>query len=240
MKSKFAQSIVRARRILFTRENSMYISGRGRVHAAAIAGILLTWLACPPAAADSINLVQNGGFETGNFTGWTLVPGSNSIVAQAGQIPGLGPHSGTYFAALEENPPNPYAILSQIISDTSGQPLQLAFSYASAGSCIHCQVFVATWNSSDPFHNVVFVDNRSGAYPYQTVAGTVIGTGSDVVTFFAQSLISNDSVVTPSFIALDDVSLSVVPGPIAGAGLPGAIAACAGLLAWWRRRQRIV
>jgi hypothetical protein len=71
--------------------------------------------------ADATSYLENGSFETGDFTGWTLSAPDFSTSVRTGSFGGLSAQDGLYY--VTGGPFDTVGSLSQTFTDTAGQTL---------------------------------------------------------------------------------------------------------------------
>ena len=152
------------------------------------------------------SIVQNGGFETGDFTDWTLTgDGPPDNFVDNGVY--ITPHSGAYVAALGEL--GSLASLSQTLPTQPGQSYLLSVWLENPSSKKHSQVeqFLVNWNTNAPTTSTILNQSYTTAFGWTNILLCVTATGNSTVLQFQAR---ND----PYYFGLDDVAVTPIPTPV--------------------------
>ncbi|HZW30199.1 MAG TPA: DUF642 domain-containing protein [Isosphaeraceae bacterium] len=180
------------------------------------------------ASQASANLLVNGSFETGDFTGWT-VNANNTSVEPSG-ISGFGGYNaedGHYYAALGNvaSAGPPLGTVAQSFTTTAGDSYTLTYYLASNGT---------TPNEfrTDINGTTYFDQTNIPTQPYTLYTYTFTATGSSsTLTFYERD--------DPNYLALDNVSVNLAPltavVPEPSTLHPAGLAALLSLGHAWRR-----
>jgi hypothetical protein len=169
------------------------------------------------------NLVQNPGFESGDFTGWTI--GSPASFNYGSSVLSTDPHSGTHSAFLEAAPGT--ATLSQAIPVTAGDVYDVSFWLATVsgdGSSFGAY-----------FGGVLLLSGAGSGAGYNEYNYTGLAAGTGVISFsFAR-----DDAFELDDISVTDITQTGVPDAASTAGLLWiGLAGLAGFNLSFRRARR--
>jgi len=144
-------------------------------------------------AAFAQNLINNGSFETGDFTGWTTGGNFEATEVVSGSFyVYTGGQQGNFYAVL--GPVGSDGTLSQTFNDVAGQQYTFSFWLAAVGD--NPSDFTATWDGSQ----AISLTNPNTGGIYQQYSFIETGTGTDTITFAFRD--------DPAYIALDNVSVT--------------------------------
>jgi hypothetical protein len=100
---------------------------KSRLRNARIAIAALASMIMGGTANAATNLFTNGSFETGNFSGWTVVNQNFTGTPEVrGSVGGIAPEDGRYQAVLTGSARQ----ISQTVKDTAGENISFSFWYA--------------------------------------------------------------------------------------------------------------
>lgn len=148
------------------------------------------------------NLIQNGSFETGGFTGWTRSGSNLDYVVSATGTKGsvsYGPESGTYYVQFDAYVGSP-ATISQTIATTIGQNYDFSFWVGSVGG---------TPNTMTAKFGTQTVLNISSEPDTAFVNYTYIVTATS-----ASTTVSFSGADNPLWMLLDNVSVAAAAAPV--------------------------